>query len=345
MLLHVDLLQKEIIEKINFSIDVESNTKMSDILYCLITIPPEIGEIALGNIGAKIFKFISKADISHPEIISVVNNIFDNDKDFIGQIIELLSLTENNIKLKIVKNFCNIISRKKFSRYFTKNTNYAIRVLNNKDYRDIIRRQKKMQVVCLKDFSSWENEPEDFQIFNRYNDPYSEVVKVAERKANKYYELGCKLLGDKVLNLLKKNKNNISDCHYGFNRISITNAAIILAKLNKFRLRTSWDTHDNKTVKIVTTFDFGVSNNTYEARVYPIHDLIHIAPPNIINIINHLDNFPEACGKAIFDNYLVLMPSVKSVDKATDELLMKECVCPILLGERDNKSHFICYWR
>ena len=73
-------------------------------------------------------------------------------------------------------------------------------------------------------------------------------------------------------------------------------------------------------------------------------------------VIDHLESFPDAAGKPIFDHYLILTPSFARVNidkrgntsvKATpnywDLIKNNECV-PILLGECNGKCYFICYY-
>jgi hypothetical protein len=42
--------------------------------------------------------------------------------------------------------------------------------------------------------------------------------------------------------------------------------------------------------------------------VYPLNKLWHLASGEVKRMIDHLETFPEANGKAIFDNYVVLVP-------------------------------------
>ena len=89
--------------------------------------------------------------------------------------------------------------------------------------------------------------------------------------------------------------------------------------------------------------------------VLPLHEVAE-KPEKIVEVINRLESFPEAANKPIFDHYIVLVPAFAVVDlgrhgeiKSQDtpdywQLIKKgECV-PLLIGEKDGKCYFICYF-
>jgi hypothetical protein len=90
----------------------------------------------------------------------------------------------------------------------------------------------------------------------------------------------------------------------------------------------------------------------------------------MLELVDHLDSFPDMNGKSLFDNLIVLVPSVKlhdyngtyfirdlkgnilGFDRQEDAaafldkgLIESGLVHPVLLGERDSMCYFICYWR
>ena len=106
-------------------------------------------------------------------------------------------------------------------------------------------------------------------------------------------------------------------------------------------------------------------NYQYEPKVYPFHELRDIASKEVLKTINLLENFPEANDKPIFDHFGVIVPSimyknkifkneagilqtfanVEECNKELDKVLIKgNHFYPIIVGEKDGKCFFICYW-
>ena len=96
-----------------------------------------------------------------------------------------------------------------------------------------------------------------------------------------------------------------------------------------------------------------------------LHELIDITPVGVLKTIQLLEQFPEANNRPIFDHYGIIVPSIQynhesfydlngmivrhgSIDesgKALDRMLIKEkYFYPIVVGEKDGKCFFICYW-
>jgi hypothetical protein len=109
----------------------------------------------------------------------------------------------------------------------------------------------------------------------------------------------------------------------------------------------------------------------YEPRVYPLHELSDIITEDIQKTISLLEAFPDAGGKPIFDHFGVIVPGVAfpvegdgpfsffdergmlhtytfrhEALKVLDTILIKNgYFYPIIVGERDGKCYFICYWK
>lgn len=246
----------------------------------LLNTPPDIAEIVLGKSGKKLIEFISKIDLEHPEALHVLNDIFHNDNNFWKQVIETIGLTENCKNLSISSNFHKLINYK-LSKSFVKNSDkFAIRLLKSKDDREVIRRQRLPQAMDLKvSLSVWNKQPANFETFNRNNIPYLEDIDALENKALRYTELGCQKIVDKVTNEIKKLKDANNQIYYGFNKITITTAAIILAKMQDC--------------------NFG----NYEFGIYPSSSAV----------IENFDNFPDIGGKPLFDDFIGLFLKNKKV--------------------------------
>ena len=116
-----------------------------------------------------------------------------------------------------------------------------------------------------------------------------------------------------------------------------------------------------------------VGNYNYLPTIHPAHELP--VSENMQKILTYLDKFPEANFKPIFDHFIVMVPGPSwtqfassrgalalfhffdtlgikhkfnngnDARMALNTILIKEkYIVPILLGERDGKFYFICFW-
>lgn len=320
----IDSLQNDVLSQMGLGDSVQKcEIELPELVYCLLATPPNIGELALGKAGRKLIEFISKIDLEHPDVLCVLGEILHNDLNFRQQILEAIELAEKNKHLLISANFHKLVDRNKLKSI---QNDFATRLLKFSKDRNAIRKQRCVELVNLETFYKkgseiWNRQPTDFKAFNRYNIPYLEDIEYFENEVDRYEELGCETIASKITNEIRKLRANISERYYGFNRITVTTAAIILAKMHGYKLKTQWDIHDNKKTTITG----------YEPKIYPIHEMTHTASNSMLELISHLDSFPETGGKPLFDDFILLVPDVES--------------CPILLGERDRKSYWLCYWR
>ena len=270
--------------------------------------------------------------MQHPDISHAINQIFDNDLNFCQQVQESIELCDKCKHLSTISGkFYKLIDRNRLSKTLLQQR-FAIRLLKSNKDRQLIRKQKCMQVIDLKSICNkgseiWNRQPLHFEKFTRFNIPYIKDIKEYEEMSKRYEELGCETITNKLTNEIKQLRIAFSERYYGFNRITIAKASLILAKMHGYRFKTAWDIHGNKSNSIVSTYE------KYLPQAYPLHELIHIASDDILKLIEHLDNFPGINGKTLFDDYIVLAPSG-----------IREKVQPILLGTRDNKCYFICFY-
>jgi hypothetical protein len=292
----------------------------------------------LGKAGDKILDFVQNVDYEHPQTPEVFASMF-SDKVFSLQVGELFLLAERYaLNNHIIPLLPKLLDKKKLSKSFLKSDAFAIRLLP-KEKRELFRVQKKMQVVNLapvyKKADFWNRCQNEFSAFARFNEPYREEIQAYEKRALTYIDLGLKISGDKTVSDINKLRNN--EVYYGFNHINLSHASSILARKHGFKLRTTYDVDDFKSCSIVG----------YEARAYPLHDMIYIASKELLKLVHDLDNFPEANGKAIFDNFIVLVPSsgYTGVENSDRMFIEDGYIIPVLLGEKDSKCFFISDWR
>lgn len=389
-----DDLQKEVVSELSLGIDVqECEADSPEFFFVTQGINASVAETALGKIGRKLVEFINSVDLNHPDLSPTIDGIFCDDTNFRQQVQDVLDLADKCKHLtSIATNFHKLVERNKFSKAFLHNERFGIRLYKSKKDQDAIRKKRKMQNVDLravykKGNEVWNSQPNNFKVYNRHNLPYLKEIESSEERIYKYADLGCSSIADKLTEQVRQLRINLSYRYCGFNRVTMTTASIVLAKMHGYRLRTAWDINDNLTVSIIipssllynfmpddselpTVFipSYSEGSYHYEARAYPIHQIP--ASEAMLELVNHLDNFPDMNGKSLFDDLIVLVPSVRIhdyngtyfirdlkgnilgfdrqeeavafLDKA---LIESGLVHPVLLGERDGMCYFVAYWR
>lgn len=314
------------------------------LLQEIIELDNQLVVYGLGSLGQKIRDFALKIDLQHPEINSIYDGIFADNQDFSQKCIELLLLAkfakENNLN-HIFPSFPQIIIKESFDSNLIKKIDIPqknkmhVRLLKDCKDREDIRLTKRMQTIDLqvaykKGREIFDVQPDDFQSFLRFDSAYENDLKVAQKKLNRYKDLGCISLADEIQKSIDVFNEHIKNCYYGFNRITMTNASIILAKSLGYRLNISQDimtgsqtcrifverqffdkyNFDPEESLAILASDFSEKTFGYEPRVYPLHDLMDLASDEVKQTIDLLDCFPDAGNKPIFDHFGVIVPSV-----------------------------------
>jgi len=413
MLTQTTELQQAILDRMGFDRPVQTSTaKPHALLAKILETEPDVIELALGKFGMKLRSFAQAIDLEHPHVGQLFEEIMP-EPDTLENLFELLQLAEYgkaNKLTRVISTLGNkVICKEKFCRNLLRtidspiNNRQRLRLLKTREERDQVRQKKNMQIIDLSSFFKkgdeiWVSQHNSFQNFIRYNTSYQEEINIAERKAQRYLNLGCKGLADNIQEAIASFKPQVHEAYFNFNRVTMTNAAIILAKFIGCRLVTSFGSPsegDSKSFRISIPrntfgdYNFEVAGGIYlsstdtlrprysdsyeyEPRVYPLHKFWHLASDGINRIVNHLEAFPEANGKAIFDNYVVLVPGPFYPRNATegqftirdsdgihlvydtreaaifslDSIMLKNNIIPaVLLGEKDGKCFFVSFWK
>ena len=380
----VTQIQETILDCLGFDAPIETACVCNNPLWekfrnCSLT----CAELALGKVGIAFKEFVDCIDPTHPGVQRFFDDL--NVDDFTAEVSELLDLgafAEAN-KLTRVLPLIGYKILNRHNRNFFKtagnpfNNQCHVRFISRREDRDAIRTAKKVQPIDLvaitnRGISLWETQPEDFSSFIRNNLAYVNELEEARKKAQRYLSLGCTGLAKNIEESVDYFEKQIQEVYYGFNRLMMTNAAIILAKAMDCLLDSSLSQGGKKNYRIfikrshLTDCHFGSSDVLeYRPRAYPLHAMRHV-PENVRKIIDHLEAFPAACGKPIFDNFVVIVPGVfypqgtcfrdlagvdrnfssqEEANQAFDEELIKaHYIYPVLLGERDGRCFFISYW-
>lgn len=390
-------------------------------LLCrVIECDDDLLEFSLGKVGQKLRSFAQNVDFQHPEIVSIFDGAIANDQNFAQECMELLTLAqfarEHNL-YKIIPALGRALTKESLTRNIIKkidipqNNRMHVRLLKDCKERQEIRMTKRMQIIDLQSIYKkgeevWNAQPDNFTKFLRFDTAYQDDLKVAEKKAQRYDELGCSSLAGEVRKSIDAFREHMEQSYYGFNRITMTNAAVILAKSlgytytppqdiscgmtggyraegkitvsRKFFGKYNFDPEQTMEFSPIVSQAAGSPIFTqktlppisYEPRVYPLHEFTEIVTENVRKTVNLLEAFPDADSKPIFDHFGVIVPGVafppakegmatflnergmiqsynarEEALKTLDTILIKgEYFYPIIVGERDGKCYFICYW-
>lgn len=390
------------------------------LLSKIVEADEDLLDFTLGAIGQKLRLFAKNVDFQHPEIISIFDGLIADDQTFAQECLELLALgkfAKENHLVRIIPHLGRIVTKESISRSVLRkidtpqNNRMHVRLLSDPDERLEIRMTKRMQMIDLqgvykKGEEMWNVQPDTFKKFLRFDTAYQDDILSAEKKAIRYEELGCISLASEVKKSVALFREHMEQAYYGFNRITMTSAAIILAKSLGYKFIAASDiTHAGygtfrKEAKITVsqkffgkfnfdpessyTFQSHVSHIIgspiftqkpnvdfdFEPRVYPLHELLDIAPQNVKDTIAILESFPDAGNKPIFDHFGVIVPGIRfpflkdnlytyldengivhsykekeEASKSLDRTLIKgKHFHPVIVGERDGKCYFICYF-
>lgn len=412
-------LQKEFLKRLAYH---ESPSKYSvpSLLHRVIECDDDLLDFTLGKVGQKLRLFAQNVDFQHPDIAFVFDGIIANDQDFAQECMELLVIgqfaRDKNLK-RIIPALGKTLTKEYLTRSIINkidvpaNNRMHVRLLKDVNDREEIRMTKRMQIIDLhslykKGEEIWNVQPDNFTRFLRFDTAYQDDIDIAEKKANRYEELGCISLAAEVRKSIESFREHKEQSYYGFNRITMTNAAIILAKSLGYIYTPpqdggpaaygNWKAEGKITVhrRFFGKYNFDPEQTTefcpivssvvgspiftkkiqspynYEPRVYPLHEFAEIMTDNVRNTVSLLEEFPDANNKPIFDHFGVIVPGVafpldkqssysfldengivqscstrEAALKSLDSILIKgEYFHGVLIGEKDGKCFFICYW-
>jgi hypothetical protein len=307
------------------------------ILHQILKYNPDVVSLSLGQFGTTLYNFSKNLDFDHFGVVDIP--IEESLSEKLCQILELVSYAiDHNLNEAIFG----------ISKFYTKSIanelhnldKKFVRLIKNNDLKNEIRKNKKSCNVSLITFYEkarliWDSLPDDFTIFSRYSEEYKQMIRSAEIMAQRYKEIGCDDLFENIQKSIKSTQESMEDVYQGFHRISIKNAAIILAKVNRFNLI------KKQMPNIVDKQNYLIylNNSIYSPKIYPLFEFESIYTERVHNLLGELEN------PSFFDYYMVMVPSVDSMTKENDMDSIKEKnIIPIVIGEKDGKCYFISYW-
>ena len=130
--------------------------------------------------------------------------------------------------------------------------------------------------------------PDDFFYYMRNANHLHPLIEEATRQHQRFSEFGLTSMAAEIKSQLSKLIRNFKDdSYYGFNRITMTNASIILSKMH------------NATFSNQPLIKPSVKMDS--------------CPASMDNLVKKLDKWPEALDKPIFDNLWVMVYGVINV--------------------------------
>jgi len=374
---------------------VDNQIKSYNFIEEILAYGEHICELALADFGIRLHDVAKDLDFDHPEINHFFSSFMIDDRKLI-QFLKLCSLAETNNLTDLMPIFSKCMTKSIFpdiktSLHILKNQQQFIRLFKNKEDRTRLRSSKtvrpiELSVSAKKLSGIWDNVT-SLEVYTRFGNYYKDQIEKVTKRADVYKQLRLESMCAEILGSIQE-FGVFEESYYGFQRISITIAAIVLAKMHNYTLDLSqcikvpssnfagYDFIEGQPLCFVpgatsnswTAVQKNQSDFTYMPMAYPLHTLE--MPSRINKIVAHLEAFPEADGKPIFDQFIVVVPGIGhtwdvdgkfwifdtfgkkqhfpfliNAKLALDTILIKEkYITPVLLGEKDGKIYFIGFW-
>lgn len=209
-------------------------------------------EFLLGDLGKTINELLSCLDPDHPETSHCHDGMFGDQSEFPKILEDLLGCLSgarscgNGTAQEILRRHSKSYVEERFpevSKIDTPERNRCnVRMVSDKAMRDHIRGQKKMQLitmdsVCKKGCGHFESHPDNFQRYMRFDQSLGAELERLEFKARRYEQIGCLAMASEMRNTLVPYHEQVKSLHYGFNRITMSVASMILARNVGFKAR------------------------------------------------------------------------------------------------------------
>jgi len=358
--------QKRILTEIDKCGKVPKESQ-SGLLQKLGNYKSEIIRDALGDFGLRLSNFAAEVDFSHPDIASVYDGVF-GDEDFKLDVLNILDIASNNDTNQLRPFVSKYLNRIIINHSRYKNLNERIDAPSKnlrhvrfakEEIRHEIREAKRIQninfqILMKKSKDLWEEHPKDFSSYIRGFNRLVPLVEEATNQYQRFENFGLTSLASEIKTQLSdfmiKSKD---DDYYGFNQITIMISFIILGRMYDATIHSnqpdSWINKSYQCRMKTDQFRSSYSSNThldfcdYKPIVLPFVKMERV-PGDMVSIVKKLDNWPEACGKPIFDSFWVMLPDIKGDLELTYDLIEDEKVVGVLLGEKDDDVYFISYW-
>lgn len=342
-------LQEKTLENILGVSRTQSETKIGGIAACLLPADANLVRAGLGEVGVELYDFVHAIDLDHPDLSAILSGILirptTTAKRF-AQYINLVRFAQEQALTEILPDIPKMALRsvEKDLRSIIKPYSQYVRFLAKAVQREESRKTKEAKsfdvgFLAKKGNFNWDSIPQDFSMYCHNSASYQEEVERAKKKALRFKDLNCTSLYKEILNNINEFKEEFEKDYYGFRYITVSKSACILAKMHGI-------TYSASPFRLMS--NEGGRSYSYWPRIYPFHEFkrhMHfLMPSSIVKLVEHLESFPSANNKPIFDHFLVVVPSLENL-KPDQDIQNIQChsSCPVLLGEADGKCYFICH--
>lgn len=300
------------------------------------------------DVREQLIDFCHKVDVTHPELYSMLDGELIGDSAFCKKIVELVKILEFAKKQQIVEIVPTLIKSLRRHNNF-KDIFSCYRFYKNPQDRLDARKANTSKPICLSSFfkdklSVWNELPKNFSLYSRHSDAIYLRVKELKTQIERFQELGCHALKLSVEEKLRNSHGHAIDDCYGFCRITMRTAALILAKQYDFVL----DKRDFGDSRLLAQESLVSLCSSKSARFYPVvhpYDVVRNVPEHVCKMISLVEALPEIDSHPLFDNLFVISFGLNVDCNESLELIANGQITPVVLGERDNKCYFICSWR
>lgn len=344
----IDKDQLQFLESIYETKTHIASKKLTGIISEILAYSSEDIMAALGQFGINLAVLSSyiNPNIPHPDIFSICNGELTSTTEgsFSRDAGDVLRLVSHGKRLMVSTNILDNLKK-----FVTKHKSYEsllkiiddpwqnlqnIRFVQSRKQRDSIRANKRVQSVHTellykRGFQFCMSEPSDFVQYKRGACMYQSDIAEARSRHQHFSDLGLSLMASEIQTSIEQlQKQSDSSQYFGFNKISLTSACVILAKQSGYLYYAKHPDEvggdkilvDPKSFKYRffaedqknSLFDDShfLSELEFAPRVYTYGELEPYASDEVKLAVNHLEVFPEALGYSLFDHYRVLVPSI-----------------------------------
>ncbi len=306
---------------------------------------------AFGGVAYKLKKFVDQIDVDdpHPDLFSIFDGalVSDDSMSFNRIAADCLRLCfyglNFNMSQEVIKTLRNLFWKHPLVEVLDQQLDESfrkkhLRFLPDRHRRDALRAQMYSGVVSLGELytagvSMWQAAPCSFDGFHRFDSKFSKDIEQTQVRLEHFRSLNLPSLAseiEKSLNSLKARENE--DRYYGFHKIKLTEAAIILGRMHGYKFfeagpeaTTGWGNmlqarngrYTYASLDVFGSYQFYVFDSgiydvrvEYWPRIYTHLELQDLTSDRMRQVIELLEAYPAANNKPLFDRYLVLVPGL-----------------------------------
>ena len=319
----------------------------------------------LGATGVLLYDFLSEIDLKkpHPDLHDLKNGkLASSHVKKLGDAVQyILYGQENKLSVPLVNAVKHRVESATGNSFIDREINapssnlQRVRFISDRALRDKIRSKKKSMDIPLHSLLSkgadhWSEYTDHFNIFEFGQNVYSKEIKNAEGVIEHLTAMNLPAMKAEVEQSIAAMKVRLATTQYrGFNRITSLEVAAILGKLHEYQY--SGDGYGTRLKIFADSSLFNLESvdspiYEYTPMTYTFKEMEDTASQQAKDLVDFLENFPPLGGKAVFDHYRVVMPSLFNGNnpKIDRYLLKSQQMVGVLLGERDGEQYFISYW-